>query len=154
MVDTQFEQILRAHSFWQEWQNAADRSGDVDTYLDSLIAKASPQWKGVDADEFMDMVRGREPETITEHLASVSEDWAVVLERFKRLIKEHKGTEEPPFKKHHPRTDVMTNPCLWNPSKEPAPFKVLSIDSVPFDANRINDPDFDPFGFNSKEETV
>ena len=105
MVDSQVEQILRAHFFWQEWQNAADKSGDVDTYLDSLIAKASPQWKGVDADEFMDTVRGREPdylnmtpqemadvvsdklmvkfreeldkatpETITEHLASVSED--------------------------------------------------------------------------------
>lgn len=79
MIDTQVEQILRAHYFWEEWQKAADRSGDVDTYLDDLIAKASPQWEGVDADEFMDMVRGREPETISEHLASVSEDWAVVL---------------------------------------------------------------------------
>lgn len=115
MVDTDFEKDSRAHSFWQEWQKAADQP--------------------------------TEPETITEHLASVSEDWAVVLERFKRLIKEHKSTEEFPFKKHHPRTDVMINPCLWNPSKEPAPFKVLSVDSVPFDANRINDPDFDPFGF-------
>ena len=79
MVDADFEKDSRAHSFWQEWQSAADKAGNVDTYLDSLTAKASPQWKGVNVDEFMDMVRGREPETITEHLASISEDWNFVI---------------------------------------------------------------------------
>ena len=66
MKDTDFEHDSRAHSFWQEWQAAADRAGDVDTYLDDLIAKASPRRQGVNADEFMDMVRGREPETFSE----------------------------------------------------------------------------------------
>ena len=75
MVDTDFEKDSREHLIFLEWQNA----DDPDAYLDRLIAKASPQWKGVDADAFMDIVRGREPETITEHLASVSEDWAVVV---------------------------------------------------------------------------
>ena len=75
MVDTDFEKDSREHLIFLEWQNA----DDPDAYLDGLIAKASPQWKGVDTDEFMDMVRGRKPETITEQLASVSEDWAVVL---------------------------------------------------------------------------
>jgi hypothetical protein len=79
MVDAQIEHILQRHSFWQEWQKAADRAGDLDTYLDELIAKSSPQWEGVNADEFMDMVRGREPGTITEHLATISEDWSFVL---------------------------------------------------------------------------
>lgn len=32
MKDAQFEHISRAHLFWQEWQAAADRSGDPDTY--------------------------------------------------------------------------------------------------------------------------
>lgn len=68
MVDTDFERTMQV--------NAAA----VDEYLDGLIAKASPQWKVVDVDEFMDIVRGREPETISEHLASISEDWAVVLD--------------------------------------------------------------------------
>ena len=66
MKDTDFEHDSRAHSFWQEWQGAADRAGDVDTYLDDLIAKASPRRQGVDVDEFMDMVRGREPKTFSE----------------------------------------------------------------------------------------
>ena len=79
MIDTQVERILQRHSFWQEWQGAADKAGDIDAYLDDLIAKASPQWEGVDMDEFMDMVRGREPETITEHLTSVSEDWNFII---------------------------------------------------------------------------
>lgn len=29
MVDTDFEKDSRAHSFWQDWQNAADLAGDV-----------------------------------------------------------------------------------------------------------------------------
>ena len=66
MKDTDFEHESRAHSFWQEWQGASDRAGDVDTYLDDLIAKASPRRQGVDVDEFMDMVRGREPKTFSE----------------------------------------------------------------------------------------
>lgn len=68
MADTDFERAMQA--------NAAP----LDEYLDELIVKASPQWQGVDVDAFMDTVRGREPETITEHLASISEDWAVVLD--------------------------------------------------------------------------
>lgn len=67
MADTDFERAMQA--------NAAP----LDEYLDELIAKASPQWRGVDLDEFMDMVRGREPETITEHLASISEDWNFII---------------------------------------------------------------------------
>ena len=67
MVDTDFERAMRANL------------APVDEYIDGLIAKASPQWKCVDADEFMDMVRGREPETITEHLASISEDWNFII---------------------------------------------------------------------------
>jgi hypothetical protein len=47
MVDTQIEHILQRHSFWQEWQKAADQPA--------------------------------EPETIAEHLASISEDWNFVL---------------------------------------------------------------------------
>lgn len=35
------------------------KSEDPDQYLNSLIEKASPKWKGVDADAFMDEVRGR-----------------------------------------------------------------------------------------------
>ncbi len=79
MKDTDFEHESRAHSFWQEWQGASDRAGDVDTYLDDLIAKASPQWQGADADEFMDMVRGREPETFSEAVAGSSPDWDFVI---------------------------------------------------------------------------
>ncbi len=67
MVDTDFERAMQANL------------APVDEYIDDLIAKASPLWKGVDADAFMDMVRGREPGTITEQLAAISEDWAVVL---------------------------------------------------------------------------
>ena len=52
---------------------------DADTYLDSLIAKASPQWQGVDADAFMDIVRGREPETFSEAVAGISPDWGCVV---------------------------------------------------------------------------
>ena len=79
MKDTDFEQHSRAHSFWQEWQGAADRAGDVDTYLDDLIAAAAPQWQGVDTDEFMDMVRGREPESFSEAVAGSSPDWNFVI---------------------------------------------------------------------------
>jgi len=79
MKDTNFEKYSRAHSFWQEWQGAADRAGDVDTYLDDLIAAAAPQWQGVDTDEFMDMVRGREPETFSEAVADISPDWDFVV---------------------------------------------------------------------------
>ena len=67
MVDTDFERAMQANL------------APVDEYIDGLIAKASPQWKGVNADAFMDMVRGRESGTITEHLAAISEDWAVAL---------------------------------------------------------------------------
>lgn len=35
MNDTDFEKDSRAHSFWQEWQDAADRAGDPGTYLES-----------------------------------------------------------------------------------------------------------------------
>lgn len=79
MKDTDFEHDSRAHSFWSEWRGVADRAGDVDTYLYSLIAKTSPQWQGVDADEFMDMVRGREPETFSEAVAGSSPDWDFVI---------------------------------------------------------------------------
>ena len=67
MADTDFERAMQANL------------APVDEYIDGLIAKASPQWKCVDADVFMDMVRGRKHGTITEHLAAISEDWAVVL---------------------------------------------------------------------------
>lgn len=80
MKDTDFEKDSRAHSFWAEWQRAADRAGEPGTYLDDLIAKAAPQWQGVDADEFMDMVRGREPETFSDAVADSSPDWCVVLD--------------------------------------------------------------------------
>lgn len=35
---------------------------DVDGYIDRLIERAGDTWKGVDAQKFMDMVRGREDE--------------------------------------------------------------------------------------------
>ena len=83
MVDTDFEKDSRAHCFWEEWQAAADQAGDTDTYLDDLIAKATPQWAGVDVDAFIDKVRGREREPddndLTAYLSSISEDWAYVL---------------------------------------------------------------------------
>ena len=47
MVDTDFEKDSRAHSFWQEWQKAADQP--------------------------------TESETITQHLASISEDWNFII---------------------------------------------------------------------------
>ena len=79
MKDTNFEKYSRAHSFWQEWQGAADRAGDVDTYLDDLIAATAPQWQGIDTDEFMNMVRGREPETFSEAVSASSPDWNFVI---------------------------------------------------------------------------
>ena len=78
MKDAQFEQQSRAHLFWSEWQGTALLTGDPDTYLDGLIAKASPQWAGIDVDAFMDEVRGRE-ENLNEHLARHYPDWAFVL---------------------------------------------------------------------------
>lgn len=43
MNDTQFEQQSRAHSFWQEWQDAADRAGDPGTYDEVDYTDMTPQ---------------------------------------------------------------------------------------------------------------
>jgi hypothetical protein len=125
MIDTDFERNSRAHSFWEEWQSAADKAGNLDTYLDNLIAKASPQWQGVDVDEFMDTVRGRESDNtqrregdeMSDYIASINPDWVFVVDTLPPS--NHSGDlivdftvskNEFPFKKYHPRTDIIGNP--------------------------------------------
>ena len=54
MKDTDFEKYSRAHSFWQEWQGAADRAGDPDSY-------PNPQtWRTTHKGEEWDMSYKRE----------------------------------------------------------------------------------------------
>ncbi len=90
MIDQDFEHNSRGHLFWEEWQAAANRAWDADTYLDDLIAKAAPQWAGVDVDAFMDNVRGREPEPddstsrregdeMSDYIGSLYPEWALVI---------------------------------------------------------------------------
>ena len=43
MKDTNFEKYSRAHSFWQEWQGAADRAGAPETFSEA-VANISPDW--------------------------------------------------------------------------------------------------------------
>ncbi len=49
MKDTDFEHDSRAHSFWQEWQVAADRAGEPGTYSFPLW-QPSTRGKMLDAD--------------------------------------------------------------------------------------------------------
>lgn len=55
-------------------------------YLQSCINKATDNgfWKGVDVDEFMDEVRGREPEEKSEILTNLDDDFEA---EFKRIAK-------------------------------------------------------------------
>lgn len=46
----------------QKELDALKQTKEDEEYLQSCIDAAAPAWKGVDAQEFMDMVRGREPQ--------------------------------------------------------------------------------------------
>lgn len=43
-------------------------------YLNECIKASAPSWEGVDVDEFMDMVRGREPDIQQAHDEAVKEN--------------------------------------------------------------------------------
>ena len=49
------------YEFYRE-KMEADGMFDEDKYLEEKIKQATPNWSGVDADSFMDEIRGREPE--------------------------------------------------------------------------------------------
>jgi hypothetical protein len=65
MKDTDFEYDSRAHSFWKEWQGAADRAGDSDSWL-NYIGQETPAMLPV-------------PESFSEAVASSSPDWDFVV---------------------------------------------------------------------------
>lgn len=52
--------LLAAHD------QAVKENNEVWAELEACIAAASPSWEGVDPQEFMDMVRGREPQNETD----------------------------------------------------------------------------------------
>lgn len=62
MVDAYFEHILN----------------DPDPYLSGLIAKATPKWEGVDADQFLNEIRG-EGDEMNDHIMSLYPEWAFVI---------------------------------------------------------------------------
>lgn len=78
--DDYAERIKKSHELLVYDENAADKKA-VKEMMDSLnekIAKATKSWKGVDVDEFMDEMRGREPEVDFEK--EIEKMWNVFIE--------------------------------------------------------------------------